>query len=210
VTIGSVEPLKKLYQDWGDRVHFIDIVIRQAHPGPSVPHYRTLVEKIHDADRFKREEHIPWAVLVDDLPGTVHQVYGGMADPTYLIDADGRVAFYNMWTYAPVLHEAIDALVKQDGRGVVRDGIYRPPRFMPSFVDGWRGLRRGLPQSVIDLETSAPGMSLALWLGYQLRPILGRFALRSRPLPQSAWMAIWAGIGAIGVLLAAMLRRNDD
>jgi hypothetical protein len=166
---------------------------------------------MHDADLFKRDERIPWTVLVDDIPGTVHQVYGGMADPTYLIDADGRVAFYNMWTYAPVLHEAIEALLAQDGRGVVRDGIYRPPRFAPSFVDGWRGLQRGLPQSVIDLETSAPGMSPLLWLGHQLRPILAPFALRSRPLSKASWAAIWAGVAVIVLGITGIVRdKNDD
>jgi hypothetical protein len=190
-------------------VHFVDVVIRQAHPGPKVRHYRTFVEKMHDADRFKRDEKIPWTVLVDDLPGTVHQVYGGLADPTYLIDAEGRVAFYNMWTYAPVLHEAIEALLKQNGRGVVRGGIYRPPRFMPAFTDGWRGIQRGLPQSLLDLETSAPGMGVMLWIGDKLRPLLAPFALRSRPLPASTWLAIWGGVGAVIATFAGILLNRE-
>lgn len=191
-------------------MHFVDVVIRQAHPGPKAQHYRTLVQKIHDADRFKREERIPYTVLADDLPGTVHQVYGGMADPTYLIDADGKVAFYNLWTYAPVLHEAIEALMKQNGRGVVGEGMYRPPRFMPSFTDGWRGIRRGLPQSVIDLEMSSPGLSLLLWLGDKLRPLLAPFALRSRPLPSSNWIAIWAGLAAIVTAITVLRKRPNE
>ena len=72
-------------------MRFIDVVIRQAHPGPEVPAYDTFEQKLHDAERYRREEAIPWPVLVDDLEGTVHQAYGGLADPTYLIDRDGRV-----------------------------------------------------------------------------------------------------------------------
>ena len=82
-------------------MHFVDVLIRQAHPDPGVRPYRTFDEKLRDAQRYKQDEGIPWPVLVDDLEGTVHQVYGGLTDPTYLIDADGRVAYYTMWTHAP-------------------------------------------------------------------------------------------------------------
>src|SRR5438552_1856530 len=84
-------------------------------------HYRTLEEKRRDAMRYREDEGIPWTLLVDDLEGTVHQVYGGLADPTYLIDRDGRVAYYNMWSYMPSLHQAIGDLLAQGERGVVRE-----------------------------------------------------------------------------------------
>ena len=66
---------------------------------------------------YKREEGVPWPVLVDDLAGTVHQAYGGMSDPVYLIGAAARVAFYGMWTHPPKLKEAIDELLARGGRG---------------------------------------------------------------------------------------------
>src|SRR3954453_9174599 len=99
--------MKKLYARWGDQVHFVDVMVRQAHPGPRVPAYHTFEEKLRDARRYVEEEQIPWGVLVEDLEGTVHQTYGELADPTYLIDSDGRAAFYNMWPDAPVLLEVM-------------------------------------------------------------------------------------------------------
>lgn len=62
----------------------MDIIIRQAHPGPQVPAYQSYEQKWHDALRYQREEGLAWDVLVDGLEGTVHQVYGGLADPAYL------------------------------------------------------------------------------------------------------------------------------
>jgi hypothetical protein len=159
------------------------VVIRQAHPGPEVPPYQSFEQKMRDAYRYQREEAIPWPILVDDLAGVIHQVYGGLADPTYLIDIDGRVAFYNMWTYAPALHEALEELLAQGGRGVVKGGVDRTPYLLPAMADGWRGLQRGLWQSYTDLETAAPGMGAGLWLGYQLRPLTAPLALRAEPLP---------------------------
>lgn len=206
MTIGSVEPLKKLHARWGDAVHFVDIVIRQAHPGPDEPPYRTFSEKFRDARRYQRDEGIPWVVLADDLAGTVHQVYGGLADPAYLIDRDGRVAFYDMWTDVPSLYEAIAELLAQDGRGVVRSGMKRRPAITPALTDGWRGIRRGLPQSALDLMVAMPGTPLALWLGCQLKPLLAPLTLREKPLPPAARAAVAGSWLAVAGLLWGIRR----
>jgi len=190
----------------------VDVLARQAHPGPAAPPYRSLERKVEDAARYQREEGIPWPVLVDDLAGTVHQVYGSMADPTYLIDADGRVAYYNMWTYAPSLDKAIAALLAQGERGVVAGDIDHVPHLSPAMTDGWKGIRRGLPQSFTDLETAAPGMASGIWLGYQLRPLLAPLTLRTTPLPAPArralTLALVSGVG--GALVAGARRRRRD
>ena len=192
--------MKKLYQLWSDRVRFVDVVIRQAHPGPAVPPYHSFDQKMGDARKYKHEEGIPYTVVVDDVAGTTHQVYGGLADPTYLIDSEGVVSFYNMWTHAPTLHEALEELMEQGGLGVVRGGVHRTPHVLSAMTDGWVGLRRGLPQSFIELEMAAPGAASGPWLGYQLRPLLAPIALRATPLPAP----VKAGL-AIGGTVAVML-----
>ncbi len=168
---------------------------------------------MYDGERFKSEEEIPYPVLVDDLEGTTHQVYGGLADPTYLIDADGRVSFYNMWTHAPTLHEAIEDLMKQAGRGIVKGGKYRTPHLLATITDGWKGLRRGFPRSLIELDLSAPGMGSGTWLGYQFRPLLAPIALRGKPLPTTAKLGLAIGAGAliaVGVKMFMRRRKNDS
>ena len=143
-------------------MQFVDVMVRQAHPGPAEPAYATFEEKREDAETYQREEGISWPVLVDDLEGTVHQVYSGLADPSYLIDADGRVAYYNMWTYSPVLHQAIEALLSQNGRGVVLgEGIDQTPHLLPSMTDGWKGLRRDHSTSAAAATTAPPITSFA-------------------------------------------------
>lgn len=204
-----MEPLKKLHARWGGYVQFVDVVVRQAHPGPGERPYQHPEDKLRDAQRYQGEEGIPWPVVVDDLPGTVHQAYGSLADPTYLIDADGRVAFYNMWTYAPVLHEAISALREQGGHGVVLgEGIDRIMHLGPALTDGWKGLRRGLPQTYWDMETAAPGSGALTWLGYQLRPLLAPLTLRAEPLPSSVKLGLAVGAIALAVFAAGRLNRS--
>lgn len=193
--------MKKLHRRWGDRLEFVDVITRQAHPGPDVPAYGSFREKLNDARKYRDEEDIPWTVLVDDLEGTTHQVYGSLADPTYLIDRDGRVSFYNMWTHAPTLHEALEALIGQGGRGVINGGVDNIPHMLQSMTTGWRGLRRGLPQSFIDMETAAPGMGTGMWLGYHLRSVLAPVTQRETPLPPAAKLGL-AALGA-GLLIVA-------
>ena len=168
------------------------------------------MQKFLDGEKFKREEGVLYSVVVDDLEGTTHQVYGGLADPTYLIDADGRVAFYNLWTHAPTLHEAIAELLNQDGRGVVKGGTHRTPHLLASMTDGWKGLRKGFPQSAIELELSAPGMASMPWLGYQIRPLLAPLTLRGEPLPVPVKFGLAVGAGALLALGARAFTRSKD
>ena len=209
MTTGSVEPLSKLHALWGAEVDFVDVVIRQAHPGPGAPTYHSFEEKMRDAEAYQREFRIEWPVLVDDLAGTTHQVYGGLADPTYLIDRDGRVAFYVMWTHAPTLYRAIEQLMRQGGRGMVNGGVDRTPHILPAMTDGWNGLRRGLPQSLIDMETAAPTTGVGAWLGHQLRPLLAPLTLRAEPLPPAAKAGLALGAAALIVLGARAFRRDS-
>ncbi|HSF34406.1 MAG TPA: hypothetical protein VLK82_28600 [Candidatus Tectomicrobia bacterium] len=182
---------------------FVDVVVRQAHPGPGVPAYQSFEQKWLDARRYQLEEAIPWTVLIDDLEGTIHRAYGGLADPTYLLDAEGHVAYYNMWTHVPVLHRAIAMLLGQGGRGVVMRGIDNRPHFFASITDGWRALRRGLPQSFIDLESSAPMLASGTWVGHRLRPLLAPLAIRTKPLPGPVRFGFGVGV----VLCVAGIRR---
>ncbi|HNY66066.1 MAG TPA: hypothetical protein PKM41_11565 [Deltaproteobacteria bacterium] len=136
-----------------------------------------------DARAYKEAEDIPWQVLVDDLEGRVHQAYGGLSHPTYVINSEGRIAFYDMWSHAPTVFRALDDLMKPEGACVVRGGIDRLPHVMAYLVNGWPGLIRGLPQSYDELERAVPGMARSIRIGYRLKPVLGPLALRAKPLP---------------------------
>lgn len=182
MAIGSVEPLKRLHHRWGGQVRFIDVLIRQAHPGPPVPPYRSLEQKAADAEANRREEAIPWTVVVDDLAGTVHRAYGGLASPAYLIGTDGRVSLFQPTTGVPALERALTELTAQGGRDVVAGGVDPVPHLLAPVTTGWRALSRGLPQSTEDLQRALPGSVATLRLGDHLRPFLGPLTLRSRPV----------------------------
>jgi hypothetical protein len=194
---------------WSPEVQFVDVMVRQAHPGPDVPAYGSMGQKMFDARRYELEERIAWPVLADDAGGSVHRTYGGLSDPCYLIGADGRVSFYCMWTHAPTLHRAMEALMRQGGSGVVLGGWDRRPHLLAAIADGWKGLRRGAPQSVIEMEKALPGSGVGPWLGHQLRPVLAPIALRATPLPPAARAGLAAG-GAALLWLAVKPRLHKE
>jgi hypothetical protein len=189
-------------------VRFIDVLIRQEHPGERRGPYRTYEEKVQSAQEYKREEGVEWTVLVDDLAGTVHQAYGGAAAPVYLIDVSGRVAFYGVLAHAPTLKRAIDELLAKRGDGNFSGDIDRWPHVFASLVDGWRGPRRGGLRAVLDYELAVPGAATLTFLGHLAKPVLSPLALRPAPLPVSARLALGSGLIATTVLGAWLLRRR--
>jgi hypothetical protein len=200
--------MRKLHRRWSPDVQFLDVLIRQAHPGPDAPAYDSVGMKLVDVRRYETEERIPYPVLADDLAGTVHLTYGGLTDPTYIVGADGRISFYCMWTHPPTLHRALTALMSQGGSGVVLGGIDRRPHMLHAIVDGWKGLRRGAPHSIIDMEKALPGSAVVPWLGHQLRPVLKPIALRDTPLPLAARVGLAAGGAALAWVAISSLTRD--
>lgn len=205
MAIGSVEPLRRVQARWGHRVHFVDVLVRQAHPGPSEPAYASEGQKMADAARYQRTEHIPWPVVVDDVEGTVHRAYGGLANPSYLIGTDGRVSFYAPVTGAARLHRALEELVAGGGRGVVSGGIDLVPHLLTTFIEGWRALERGQPQSTDDLSQALPGSVGLLLVGRALRPLPAPCALRARPLPSTTRAAL---LGVMAMALVSLPYRS--
>ena len=193
-------------------MEFVDVFLRQAHPGEDRPGYQTYAEKVEAARRYKREEALPWTLLVDDFAGTVHRAYSEeMADPVFLIDSEGIISFYGMWTHVPTLHGAIETLLANGGRGV-SGGLDRTPHLLASFVDGYRGPRRGGRRAVLEYDLGALGAGTMSFAGNKAKSVLGPLALRSTPLPETTQIALGlgacAGLAAVAWAVAANRREK--
>jgi hypothetical protein len=201
VTRGGVYTMRKLRELYGKRVRFVEVVVRQAHPGELHPAYRLQEDKLDDARALKREERLPWPVLIDGLAGTVQRAYGGLAAAVYLIDSQGTIAFCGTWGQSPLLRRAIDDLIACDrARPGTSNAIDRRPHLAAAIVAGQRGPIRGGRQSLIDLELGFPGAMVLMTIGRVARPMLAPLALRTTPLPGPARAALVAGL--LGATLA--------
>ena len=99
-----------------------------------------------------------------------------------------------------MLGRALEALCAQRGSGVVLGGVDRRPHILHAVTDGWKGIRRGAPRSVLELEAALPGSAIGPWLGFQARRVLAPVALRDTPLPLAARIGLAAGGAAIAWL----------
>jgi hypothetical protein len=124
--------MARRYADKG--IAFVFVYTREAHPGENFPAHRMMEQKLAHARAFKELFGIQRPILVDDLSGTAHRLYGMLPNMTYLVGRGGRVLFRADWTDPPTIEAALDyVLAARDRR---RDGLSLAP-FYAEFV-GYR------------------------------------------------------------------------
>jgi hypothetical protein len=94
-----------LHRRYGDRVEFLAIYVREAHPidgwrmasndkaGISIQQPRARAERIAVALKCCSALEITMPLLVDEQDDRVGHSYSGMPDRLYVIDRQGRVAY---------------------------------------------------------------------------------------------------------------------
>jgi peroxiredoxin len=158
MTAGSIRGLNRLYEDYSDDdVQFLFVYVREAHPGDDLPAHGSMDDKAEAAELFREEEKVQIPILLDKLEGKVHRQYGGMPNPTYVIDKSGKVAFRALWTRPRVVEEAIDELLEyQEESGkqhkVVLGGEHTSLPVRYGMLHSHRALERGGAQAVRDFK----------------------------------------------------------
>ena len=97
--------LEDLYERYGDRVEFLIVYIREAHPedgwilevnrdeGIALTDPATLDERAAAAEACAVQLQTRIPTLLDDVDDAVARAYGGWPDRLYLVGRDGRIAF---------------------------------------------------------------------------------------------------------------------
>lgn len=204
LTHGSVFGVKEVQRELGDRAHWFYLYVREAHPGERLPAHRSYEQKREQAELFRREDQVPWPVLVDEIEGTTAHAYTMLPNAQILIDADGLVAFRGDVAHGGTLHRALDELLRQGGRGVVPHADDSVPHMLGPMAFGWEAVRRGGDVSTGDLLKGAPPMAANLWVGNRMKPLLAPLATRGKALPTGVQIAAGA------VLLGLLLSRRDS
>src|SRR5947209_20320661 len=84
-------------------VKFIFVYVREAHPGENYAPHRTMEQKLAHARAFQDKYNIERPILVDDLAGSGHRLYGELPNMTYLVGRGGRILFRSDWTDPPTI-----------------------------------------------------------------------------------------------------------
>ena len=114
--------LRGLYERHSDRVQYLLIYIREAHPTDGwyigthdIRNHRSIEERRKVAGKCEIALQYGIPTLVDELDDAVMTAYAALPDRLYLVGVDGRVAYAGgrgPWGFRPAkLNKAIDALL---------------------------------------------------------------------------------------------------
>lgn len=113
MTASAGPALRKLYRECGDRVAFLTVYVREAHPGERYPQPETFERKLQHASDYRDRDRIPWPVAVDDIEGSFHRALDEKPHSAYVMDAEGRVVFRALWANDPgPLRDALEAVAE--------------------------------------------------------------------------------------------------
>jgi alkyl hydroperoxide reductase subunit AhpC len=209
MTAASIGEINELYDRFrGDKIEFLFIYVREAHPGEVIPAHSSMREKTEAGRLLRDEEDIHMPILVDDLRGSIHRKYSTLPNPAFLIDKAGRVAFLSLWSKPAGLGRAIQELVQlQEERdvdhAVVNGGQDLEMPVPYSALYAYRALERGGKQSLSDFR-QALGLParVALTASHLARPLL------DNPGRVMSIAALTAAVLAGGLYAGFELRRR--
>jgi peroxiredoxin len=112
ITEGGAEGLKQLHSIYGEKVRFVMIKVREAHPGWTIGQPQTFEEKRSQALDLKSHHNFPFEVAIDDIDGTFHSSLDSRPNSAYVIDPSGTILFRAQWANETrSIGEALEAIV---------------------------------------------------------------------------------------------------
>ncbi len=156
VTESSASGLRDLHSRFGDRVRFVMVNVREAHPGANVPQPKSLEEKRAHAALLRDVHDFPFEVAVDDIEGSLHRAMSPKPNSAYLLASDGSILFRAHWANATrALAAALEdvsagrALRHSESHGPMRP-IWPTVRYIAMVLDragsgAWRDMWRAVP-----------------------------------------------------------------
>jgi thiol-disulfide isomerase/thioredoxin len=112
VTDNAAPGLNELYVRFGDRVRFVMVNVREAHPGKAMPQPKTLEAKMAHAERLRDLHCFQFEVAVDDVDGTLHRALSPKPNSAYVLGAGGTILFRAHWANdTTAIEAALKAIV---------------------------------------------------------------------------------------------------
>ena len=168
VTDNAAPGLNELHRRFGDRVRFVMVNVREAHPGEAFPQPKTMDAKTAHATKLRGIYGFTFEIAVDDINGTLHRAMSPKPNSAYVLAPDGTILFRAQWANdTQALAAALEA--------VVRDQMPRPSESGGVLKPTFRVLRNIGPV----LDRAGAGAWADMWL---VAPPLAMMALALKVL----------------------------
>jgi hypothetical protein len=153
--------LQCLYDEYGDRVNFVMLYVREAHPGENFTQAETMQDKLESARTLQEFYKIEWTVAADNISGDLHRALDPKPNSAFLMNAKGNILFRSLWAADyDALRQALDDAVA--GRAMLStqsNKLLGPVAKAMGQVQ--EVMERGGPQAVSDLWRAGFPMALA-------------------------------------------------
>jgi thiol-disulfide isomerase/thioredoxin len=146
VTDNAAPGLRRLHRRFGDRVRFVMVNVREAHPGEAYRQPATLEEKTTHANRLRDLHGFDFDVAVDDADGTLHRALGPKPNSAYVLGSDGTILFRAHWANdTAALESALTSIVagkpprRTQSGGLILPMLRMLPNIAPALDRAGRG-----------------------------------------------------------------------
>ena len=189
MTASAMPFLTQLHSEYGDRVDFVMLNVREAHPGEHFRQPVAMGEKLDHARALKQLYEIPWTVVADNIEGSLHRALDPKLNTAFLVDTLGIIIFRSLWASdQKAVRQALESAVagRTPGKSQ-RQALFVPVARAMGQVQ--EVMDRAGPQAVKDLWRAGLPMALA-----------GRLATIFSPLSRDQ-----RGVAAVVTLALEML-----
>jgi len=190
MTASAMPFLKQLHAEFGDRVEFIMLNVREAHPGENFMQPTTMVEKLEHARALKQLFEVPWTIATDDIEGSLHRALDPKPNSAFLMNKDGIIIFRSLWASdKKAMRQALASTVA--GRTPAKQ---QSRAFLGPVV-------RAMGQVQETMDRAGPQASRDMWLGALPMALAGRVATLFSPLSPDQRGIVAALTLALGTLV---------
>ena len=192
MTASAMPNIKLLHKKYGDKVEFVLMNVREAHPGERLPQPETVETKLEHARQLKQLYGVDLTVATDDIEGSLHRALDPKPNAAFLMDTAGTVIFRSLWASdEAALTQALDDLVrdKPQRKNQSQKMLLPVARAMGHVYEV---MQRGGPQAVRDLWLAGFPMALA-----------GRISTLFQPLPKDVRGIV--SVSTLGVIMFAVV-----
>jgi len=92
----KIKPMNELARTFPN-ITFLVLYVREAHPGEKIHQHSSFEEKLSCARLARDEDGESRTIIVDDVEGSAHRLYGSMPNSVYVINPKGVVVFHGDW-----------------------------------------------------------------------------------------------------------------
>lgn len=194
MTASAAPSVQKLFEEFGDRINFVMLYVREAHPGEYFVQSETMEQKLEYARALRDHYNIQWTVAADNIDGDLHRTLDPKPNSAFLTDQNGMILFRSLWASDyDALRQALGAAASGRALETTQSVKMIGPvaRAMGHVQDV---MHRGGPHAVKDLWRAGFPMALA-----------GRVATLFSPLTRDQRGIVASLTVALGFLAAIIL-----